>query len=119
VTSDGWVEVCPAADVPAGKLRRVMVGGVAVVIAQVDGRFHAVDDVCGHRGAALSRGRLEGTLIECPMHFAQFDVRTGEFVAGPDARNLGAHEVREVDGMLLIRSLSSPSAHRPGIGDNS
>ena len=99
-------------------MRRVMLGGVAVVIAHVDGRFHAVDDVCGHRGAAFT-GRLEGSLIECPMHFAQFDIRTGEFVAGPDARNLGAHEVREVDGMLLIRSLSSPSAHRPGFGNNS
>jgi len=34
--------------------------------------------VCGHRQAPLSKGKLDGYVIECPLHFATFDVGTGK-----------------------------------------
>ena len=56
-----------------------------------------LSDVCGHRNAPLSRGKLDGYLIECPLHFAQFDVRTGELVNGPVSTAVAVYQVR-VDG---------------------
>ena len=64
-------------------MKWVAVNGERRVLANVEGTFYAISDVCGHRNAPLSRGKLDGYLIECPLHFAQFDVRTGELVNGP------------------------------------
>ena len=72
-----------------------------VVIAHVEGRFYAFSDICGHRNAPLSRGRLDGHIVECPLHFAQFDVRTGKFVDGPTAADVPAYEIR-IDGDTIL-----------------
>jgi nitrite reductase/ring-hydroxylating ferredoxin subunit len=68
-----------------------------VVLANIDGVFYALRDVCGHKNAPLSRGRLEGCVIECPLHFAKFDMRTGKLIDGPVSADVPAYEVR-VDG---------------------
>jgi nitrite reductase/ring-hydroxylating ferredoxin subunit len=31
----------------------------------------------------LTMGRLEGYVVECPLHFARFDVRTRKLLSGP------------------------------------
>jgi nitrite reductase/ring-hydroxylating ferredoxin subunit len=65
-----------------------------LVLANVDGAFYALRDVCGHRNAPLSRGKLIGCLVECPLHFAQFDIRTGKLVDGPVSTDITVYEVR-------------------------
>ncbi len=74
-----------------------------VVLANVDGVFYALRDVCGHKNAPLSRGRLIGCLIECPLHFAQFDLRTGELVNGPVSTAVPVYEVRVESDMVYAR----------------
>jgi 3-phenylpropionate/trans-cinnamate dioxygenase ferredoxin subunit len=75
-------------------MKWVAVDRERVVLANVDGVFYALRDVCGHKNAPLSRGTLVGHLIECPLHFAQFDVRTGELVNGPVSTAIPTYEVR-------------------------
>ena len=55
----------------------VEVEGKEILLANVDGTIYAVDDRCGHMNASLSKGTLEGTRVECALHHARFDVRTG------------------------------------------
>ena len=55
-----------------------------VLLANVDGSFYALEDNCGHQKAALTKGKLEGSVVECPLHFACFDVTTGKALSGPD-----------------------------------
>ncbi len=83
-----------ASELLPGQMKWVAVNGERRVLANVEGTFYAISDVCGHRNAPLSRGKLEGYLIECPLHFAQFDVRTGELVNGPVSTAVPIYEVR-------------------------
>src|SRR6266702_1670599 len=68
-----------------------------IMLANVAGEFYALRDMCGHRNAPLSRGKLDGHVVECPLHFAQFDVRTGKLVDGPVSADVACYETR-VDG---------------------
>lgn len=95
--ADGFIAVASVADVPPGSMKCVAVERERVLLAHVDGLFYAVSDICGHRNAPLSRGRLQGHIVECPLHFAQFDVRSGKLVDGPVSADVAAYEVR-VDG---------------------
>ena len=84
-------------------MKFVAVDRERVVLANVGGAFYALRDMCGHRNAPLSRGKLIGCLIECPLHFAQFDVRTGELVEGPVSTAVPVYEVRVEGGTVYVR----------------
>src|SRR5712692_8376241 len=102
--SDGpgnFIAVASAADIPVGAMKCVAVDGARVVIAHVDGQFYAFSDICGHRNAPLSRGKLDGHTVECPLHFAQYDVRSGKLVDGPVAADLPVYQIR-IDGDAIL-----------------
>jgi nitrite reductase/ring-hydroxylating ferredoxin subunit len=92
--ADEFVPVAKTTDLLPGQMKWVAVNGERRVLANVEGTFYAISDVCGHRNAPLSRGKLDGYLIECPLHFAQFDVRTGELVNGPVSTAVAVYQVR-------------------------
>ena len=100
---DGFVAVAQVGDLAPGEMKFVAVERERIVLAHVEGGFYALRDVCGHRNAPLSRGRLEGCLIECPLHFAQFDIRTGKYVDGPLSADVPVYEVRVEDGTVYLR----------------
>lgn len=77
------MKACLTSDLPPGKMINVDVLGRTVLVANVDGEYHAMDGICSHGLADLSRGRLDGFLVECPRHFARYDVRSGKVVRGP------------------------------------
>ncbi|MBO0736594.1 MAG: non-heme iron oxygenase ferredoxin subunit [Alphaproteobacteria bacterium] len=101
--SDGFVPVAQADELRPGQMKWVAVNGERRVLANVDGAFYAISDVCGHRSAPLSRGKLQGHLIECPLHFAQFDVRTGELVNGPVSTAVPVYEVRIEGDIVYVK----------------
>jgi len=101
--SEGFVAVCKTDDFAPGELKFVAVDRERVVLANVDGAIYALRDMCGHRNAPLSRGRLSGHIIECPLHFAQFDVRTGELIDGPVSTPVPIYEVRVEGDTVYVR----------------
>jgi 3-phenylpropionate/trans-cinnamate dioxygenase ferredoxin subunit len=84
-------------------MKFVAVDRERIVLANVDGAFYALRDVCGHKNAPLSRGRLDGHLIECPLHFATFDVRTGKLADGPVSADVPVYEVRVAEGCVYVK----------------
>ncbi|MGA8383491.1 MAG: non-heme iron oxygenase ferredoxin subunit [Stellaceae bacterium] len=101
--SEGFVAVARVSDLVPGEMKFVAVDRERVVLANVEGAFYALRDVCGHRNAPLSRGRLDGCLIECPLHFAQFDIRTGALVAGPVSTAVAVYQVRIEGGTIYLK----------------
>ena len=99
----GFVAVARVSELAAGEMKFAAVDGQRIVLANVEGRFYALRDVCGHRNAPLSRGRLVGHLIECPLHFALFDLRTGKLVDGPISTDVPAYEVRVEGETVYIK----------------
>ncbi len=107
-TPSQFVAVAEAADLPPGQMTRVAIDGERILLANVDGIFYAIRDVCGHRNAPLSRGKLEGHYVECPLHYALFDVRNGWCVDGPVSTDVPIHEVRIDGGTVYVRRPAGP-----------
>jgi nitrite reductase/ring-hydroxylating ferredoxin subunit len=100
---DGFVPVITASGLSPGAITWVVVDRKRVLLANVDGAFYALQDVCGHRGAPLSRGDLTGHVIECPLHYACFDVRTGKLLSGPASADVVTYEVRVEGGTVYVK----------------
>ena len=66
-----------------GKPVSVEVNGVSVCVARVGEEVFAVADTCSHSEASLSEGEVSGFKIECWLHGAEFDLRTGEALTPP------------------------------------
>lgn len=69
-----------ASQIPAGSMKQFKSGGLDILLANVGGRIFAVDNRCPHMGGKLSKGKLEGTIVTCPLHGSQFDVASGQVV---------------------------------------
>lgn len=78
------VRACGKSEVSAGGLKFAQAGGRDIVIANVDGKFYAMDNWCTHEQGNLSEGELKKNVLTCPEHGAQFDVTIGKVLLGPD-----------------------------------
>lgn len=83
-----FISVAKTAELQSGQMKRIMVGRERVLLANIEGEFYALQDNCGHQKAALTKGKLEGESVECPLHFACFNVKTGKLISGPDYARL-------------------------------
>ena len=98
-----FVAVASVAEIPAGGMKCVAIDRARVLLAHLDGHFYAISEICGHRNAPLSRGKLDGPIVECPLHFAQFDVRTGKLVDGPVSADVACYETRVEGDTVYIK----------------
>jgi len=78
-----FVKVAETSELPAGSMEKVEVGGNEILIANVGGKYHAVQGRCTHLRGDLSLGKLAGNVVTCPRHGSQFDVTTGRAIRGP------------------------------------
>jgi 3-phenylpropionate/trans-cinnamate dioxygenase ferredoxin subunit len=65
-----------------------------VTIFLSEGSLYCLDDTCTHDTYSLADGWVEKCVVECPLHFAKFDLRTGAVVSPPAPAPLSTHEVR-------------------------
>jgi nitrite reductase/ring-hydroxylating ferredoxin subunit len=99
--SDEFVRAIKAAEIAPGGMKAVEVNGRELVICNCDGVFRAIDRRCGHMSSPLEMGTLEGSILTCAMHNAQFDVTTGEALSGPVPAYLGNETPPPRIGALL------------------
>jgi nitrite reductase/ring-hydroxylating ferredoxin subunit len=78
-----FLRAAKTGEVPPGAIREFQVNGKTVALANVQGRFFAIDNTCLHRGGPLGQGVLEDNIVTCPWHGWQYDVTTGKVVVNP------------------------------------
>ncbi len=101
---EGFVPVIAASELPPGAMKWVVIDRERVLVANVGGVFYALRDVCGHAGsAALDRRRSSGYVVECPLHYACFDVRTGKLLSGPISGDVPTYQVRVEGDTVYVK----------------
>ena len=72
------------ADLAPGAHRGVKISNKEyILLSNIAGTYHAIDDWCNHAGCLLSRSKLEGEMIMCHCHYAEFNARTGALLSEP------------------------------------
>jgi len=73
--------VCTEDDLPVGGMKAVRIDGKGVLVYRLEDGFYATQSSCTHMFAPLSRGKIvDGCKVQCPLHRARFDIRSGEVV---------------------------------------
>jgi nitrite reductase (NADH) small subunit len=61
-------------------------GDKEICIANVNGVYSAMDNVCLHQGGPLGQGTIENGKVVCPWHGWAYDPKTGQVVHNPNAK---------------------------------
>ena len=79
--------------------------GQAILVDNVEGAYCAMQEQCTHMPQAgrLSEGKRADCVVECPVHLAQFDMRTGAVLTGPVKRPLRNFEVKVLASDVLVK----------------
>lgn len=84
-----------------GKPVKLTKNGKDICVARVGNEVFAIEDNCSHQDAALSEGEQNGYKIECWLHSAEFDLRTGEALTPPASQPVKTYPVL-VDGNNVV-----------------
>ncbi|MCU1679568.1 MAG: bifunctional 3-phenylpropionate/cinnamic acid dioxygenase ferredoxin subunit [Amycolatopsis sp.] len=100
------LRACTVDELPPGESVRIAEGsGVdAIAVFNADGELYAIDDTCSHQDASLADGFLEGCFVECPLHAALFDLRTGLPSCLPAKKPVRTYTVLVDDGVIYVQT---------------
>ncbi len=102
-----FVKVAETKDIQTSQMKEVQIDGQDVCIANVDGKYYAIGNVCTHEGGPLADGVLEGYEVECPWHQSRFDVRTGEVRGPPASESEPTYEIKVDGNSILVKKRPS------------
>jgi nitrite reductase/ring-hydroxylating ferredoxin subunit len=100
------------------KCRIFEVEGRSIGVFRLDDGFYALNNVCPHMRAPICRGYVEGTylpsaagefvfgmeasVLSCPWHAWEYDIRTGLPLFGIDRRRVRTYPVVVEDDRVLV-----------------
>jgi 3-phenylpropionate/trans-cinnamate dioxygenase ferredoxin subunit len=85
-----------------GELAEVIIGGTAIALANVGGKFFAMSNSCPHAGGPIGDGKLDEHKVTCPYHGWSYDVRDGKCFVDADVK-LPTYDVRVVGDAVCVR----------------
>ena len=95
-------KLATADEVAPGEIKQYLVDDRFVALCNVEGEFHAFEDVCTHQFTHLSEGEFTDSEVKCPLHGAKFDVKTGAAKSLPAVKPVPKHEVKVESGNVYV-----------------
>ena len=95
-------KIAAADEVAPGEIKQYLVEDRPVALCNVEGEFHAFEDICTHQFTHLSEGEFVGSEIKCPLHGARFDVKTGAAKTLPAVKPVPKHEIKVEGGNVYV-----------------
>ncbi len=111
-TGNQWRDLAAIDDLPGGQMTAHEISGLHIALYNAGGALFATDNICPHGEALLTDGYLEDTVIECPLHGAQFDICNGALLCGPAETAIRSYSTRVVDARIQV-CLPIPTAPAP------
>jgi 3-phenylpropionate/trans-cinnamate dioxygenase ferredoxin subunit len=100
-TAGAWTRVCATSDIAPGEAKVLNVVP-PVAVFHVEGSFYAIDDTCTHETYSLADGYIEGTQVECPLHLAKFDLKTGAALCAPATVGVRSYPVKTENDEIFV-----------------
>jgi nitrite reductase/ring-hydroxylating ferredoxin subunit len=75
-----WIKVAAKEEINSGKGKELTVNGIRIALFNANGKYYAVEALCRHQDGSLAPGRIDGEIVECPLHSWHYNVKTGELL---------------------------------------
>ena len=89
-----FVSVAKVSEIPERSAKCIEIAGRRIALFNLNGEFYALADDCTHEGGPLSEGEIHGGEVECPLHGARFDIKSGKVTLDPADEDVARYNVR-------------------------
>jgi nitrite reductase (NADH) small subunit len=101
-----FTKIATQSELPSGNTAKEFpCGDKTICIANVNGEFSAMDNVCLHVGGPLGQGMIENGKVVCPWHGWQYDPKTGEAAHNSKAK-VAVYAMKVENGNVLVDILA-------------
>lgn len=97
-----WIAIDGATELQNDEVMPLTLGDHKLAVYRSEDEYFVTDNVCTHQYALLSDGYLEDGCIECPLHQARFDIRTGKAQCSPATTDLRVYPIKIEDEKVWV-----------------
>ncbi|HBT34418.1 MAG TPA: ferredoxin [Pusillimonas sp.] len=97
-----WIKIATVGQIEEDESLGVELEGKQLAVHHTEGEYFVTDNICTHQFALLSDGFIEDGCVECPLHQAMFDLRTGEPKSAPATEPVKVYEVKVEGDDILV-----------------
>ena len=88
-----WVKIANKNEIREGNGKEVLINGQRIALFLSNNKYYAIEALCRHQDGSLAPGKIEGEVVECPLHFWHYNIRTGELLDYMDGVKLNTFDV--------------------------
>jgi len=97
-----WINAGSIAALPAGERKVIESEDFDILLVNADGVIYAVEDQCSHQELPLSDGTIDGDIITCPYHMAEFCLADGRALSAPAFEPINCFDIKTTDGIIWV-----------------
>lgn len=98
----GKIKVLNKSELLINHSKVVNVNNTEIAVFNVEGEYFAINDRCSHAEASLSEGEVYDCKVECPLHGAEFDLKTGEALTPPASKAVVCYPISTDEESIYI-----------------
>jgi 3-phenylpropionate/trans-cinnamate dioxygenase ferredoxin subunit len=96
------IKTLKTSEISLNSSKVINLGDKQIALFNHEGEYYALDDMCSHAEASLSEGDVYDCKVECPLHGAEFDLKTGDAVTLPATKPVNKYKVNVEDGYIFL-----------------
>ena len=101
-TDEKIIPVATIDELKENQMKLIHLNGKRIVVAKGDTNYSAFDDHCSHRGGSLAAGTLICNTVQCPWHGSQFNIQSGQLIAGPAKEGIAVYKLAVKDNIIYL-----------------
>jgi len=97
-----YVKMADTHEITKNKMKVFKVKDLEILVVNVEGELYAFENQCPHMGYPLYFGRLEGKVLTCGFHYAEFDVTTGKSLGSVTDKPLKKFKIKIQNSLVQV-----------------
>src|SRR5919107_3260153 len=89
-------------EIQENKGKEVKIEDARIAIFNMKGKYYAIDALCRHQDGSLAPGKIDGEVVECPLHSWHYNIRTGELLDYLEGVKLTTYKINIKDNEIFI-----------------
>lgn len=99
-----YIEVADEHELQPGQMKKIEINGKKLLLANAQGQFYVVDEMCSHEDFSLFLGCIKGHSIKCSLHGSFFNLKSGEPEDEPACEAINTYPVKLENGKVWTKA---------------
>ena len=75
-----WIKIANKDEIREGNGKEINVNSQRIALFLSNDKYYAIEALCRHQDGSLAPGKVQGEVVECPLHYWHYNIRTGELL---------------------------------------